>query len=78
MTTMNILDRSIYEDAFVYLYQYTQGSISEQEYDIYLELLDNMMEEIQGPPKKAPELLIYLDGSFDHIMNNIKKRRSQL
>ena len=70
----NILDRSIYEDAlFTYINTLT-GSISEQEYNIYLELLDNMMEEIQGLPKKAPDLLIYLDGSFDHIMNNIKKR----
>ena len=70
----NILDRSIYEDAlFTYINTLT-GSISEQEYNIYLELLDNMMEEIQKKKKKAPDLLIYLDGSFDHIMNNIKKR----
>ena len=31
------------------------------------------MEEIDGLPKKSPDLLIYLEGSFDHIMNNIKK-----
>lgn len=68
----NILDRSIYEDALFTYINTLKGSISEQEYDIYLELLDNMMEEIQGLPKKAPDLLIYLDGSFDHIMNNIK------
>ena len=30
------------------------------------------MEEIDGLPKKSPDLLIYLEGSFDHIMNNIK------
>jgi len=70
----NILDRSIYEDALFTYINTLKGSISEQEYNIYLELLDNMMEEIQGLPKKAPDLLIYLDGSFDHIMNNIKKR----
>ncbi|MFN8650247.1 deoxynucleoside kinase, partial [Streptococcus sp.] len=51
-----------------------QGSISQEEYAIYLELLDNMMEEIDALPKKAPDLLIYLDGSFESIMANIKKR----
>ena len=47
----NILDRSIYEDALFTYINTLKGSISEQEYDIYLELLDNMMEEIQGLPK---------------------------
>lgn len=70
----NVLDRSIYEDALFTYINTLQGSISQQEYQIYLELLDNMMEEIKGLPKKAPDLLIYLDGSFDHILNNIKKR----
>ncbi|MFN8649233.1 deoxynucleoside kinase, partial [Streptococcus sp.] len=51
-----------------------QGSISQEEYAIYLELLDNMMEEIDALPKKAPDLLIYLDGSFETIMDNIQKR----
>lgn len=70
----NVLDRSIYEDALFTYINTLQGSISDQEYNIYLELLDNMMEEIDGLPKKAPDLLIYLEGSFDHIMYNIKKR----
>lgn len=73
-TDNNVLDRSIYEDALFTYINTLQGSISEQEYKIYLELLDNMMEEIDGLPKKSPDLLIYLEGSFDHIMNNIKKR----
>lgn len=70
----NVLDRSIYEDALFTYINTLQGSISDQEYHIYLDLLDNMMEEIDGLPKKAPDLLIYLEGSFDHIMSNIKKR----
>ena len=73
-TDNNVLERSIYEDALFTYINTLQGSISEQEYKIYLELLDNMMEEIDGLPKKSPDLLIYLEGSFDHIMNNIKKR----
>ncbi|WP_164683603.1 deoxynucleoside kinase [Streptococcus hyointestinalis] len=70
----NVLDRSIYEDALFTFINTLQGSISTQEYGIYLELLDNMMEELDGMPKKAPDLLIYLDASFEHIMSNIKKR----
>ena len=70
----NILDRSIYEDALFTYINTLQGSISQEEYAIYLELLDNMMEEIDALPKKAPDLLIYLDGSFESIMANIKKR----
>ncbi len=70
----NILDRSIYEDALFTYINTLQGSISQEEYAIYLELLDNMMEEIDSLPKKAPDLLVYLDGSFDTIMVNIEKR----
>lgn len=70
----NVLDRSIYEDALFTYINSLEGNISQEEYEIYLDLLDNMMEELDGMPKKAPDLLVYLDGSFDHIMKNIKKR----
>ncbi|MFS1663112.1 deoxynucleoside kinase [Streptococcus sp. zg-JUN1979] len=70
----NVLDRSIYEDALFTYINMLQGSISKEEYHIYLDLLDNMMEEMSALPKKAPDLLIYLDGSFEHILANIKKR----
>ncbi|MGZ7230871.1 deoxynucleoside kinase, partial [Streptococcus pyogenes] len=67
----NILDRSIYEDALFTYINMLQGSISQEEYAIYLELLYNMMEEIEALPKKAPDLLIYLDASFETIIDNI-------
>ncbi|MGT2846721.1 deoxynucleoside kinase [Streptococcus massiliensis] len=70
----NVLDRSIYEDALFTYINTLKGSISQEEYDIYLDLLDNMMEEIASLPKKAPDLLVYLDGSFEHILENIQKR----
>lgn len=70
----NVLDRSIYEDALFTKINTINGNISEAEFGIYLELLDNMMEEIEGLPKKAPDLLIFLDGSFEHILENIEKR----
>ena len=70
----NILDRSIYEDWYFSKVNKDLGRISELEFSIYESLLNNMMEEIQGMPKKSPDLMIYLQGSFDTIINRIKKR----
>lgn len=70
----NVLDRSIYEDALFTRVNHLQGNISQEEMDIYNDLLANMMEELEGKPKKAPDLLIYLDGSFETILNHIRKR----
>lgn len=70
----NVLDRSIYEDALFTKINNEQGNIKDEEMGIYLSLLDNMMEEIKGMPKKAPDLLVYLGGSFEKHMEHIKKR----
>lgn len=70
----NVLDRSIYEDALFTRVNHLQGNISQEEMDIYNGLLANMMEELEGMPKKAPDLLIYLDGSFETILDHIRKR----
>lgn len=70
----NVLDRSIYEDALFTRVNVEQGNIAEQNFEIYLNLLENMMDELKGMPKKAPDLLIYLDGSFETILAHIKKR----
>lgn len=70
----NVLDRSIYEDWYFAKVNKDLGRISELEFSIYESLLNNMMEEIQGIPKKSPDLMIYLQGSFDTIINRIKKR----
>lgn len=70
----NVLDRSIYEDALFTKINVEQGSISPEEYDVYMDLLDNMMEELDGMPQKAPDLLIYLDRPLESIMSNIISR----
>lgn len=70
----NVLDRSIYEDALFTRVNHLQGNISQEEMDIYNDLLANMMEELEGMPRKAPDLLIYLDGSFETILDHIRKR----
>jgi len=70
----NVLDRSIYEDALFTYINYKQGNMDKAEMDLYTNLLDNMMEELDGMPKKGPDLLIYLRGSLDTHLNRIKKR----
>ncbi|WP_208559424.1 deoxynucleoside kinase [Marinilactibacillus kalidii] len=70
----NVLDRSIYEDALFTKINYEEGNMSEAEMVLYTDLLDNMMEELQDIPKKAPDLLIYLRGSLDKHLERIQKR----
>ena len=70
----NILDRSIYEDWYFCKVNYDIGRISELEFKIYEELLENMMEELDELPKKAPDLMVYLHGSFEEIVRRIGTR----
>lgn len=70
----NILDRSIYEDWYFAKKNMELGRISELEMEIYEKLLHNMMEELKGMPKKSPDLMIYLKGSFETVINRIKLR----
>ena len=70
----NVLDRSIYEDQLFAKVNRDLGRISDLEYQIYCNLLYNMMEELKELPKKSPDLMIYLRGSFETILNRIKKR----
>lgn len=70
----NILDRSIYEDLYFCRVNRDLGRISELEFSIYSGLLENMLEELDELPKKAPDLLIYLRGSFETILSRIAGR----
>ena len=70
----NVLDRSIYEDQYFAKINKDLGRISDLEYELYTELLNNMLEELQELPKKAPDLMIYLTGSFETILKRIKLR----
>ena len=70
----NVLDRSIYEDWYFTKVNHQLGRISELEFKIYEELLNNMMEELEELPKKAPDLMVYLHGSFEEIVRRIGTR----
>ena len=70
----NVLDRSIYEDWYFTKVNHELGRISALEFKIYEELLNNMMEELEELPKKAPDLMVYLHGSFEEIVRRIGTR----
>lgn len=70
----NVLDRSIYEDFYFAKVNKDLGRISDLEFEIYENLLNNMMEELDELPKKSPDLLIYLKSSFETVLNRIKLR----
>lgn len=70
----NILDRSIFEDELFLTLNYKNGNVTETELEIYKELLGNMLEELEGMPKKRPDLLIYIDVSFERMLERIEKR----
>ena len=70
----NVLDRSIYEDWYFAKKNMELGRISELEMQVYENLLHNMMEELEELPKKAPDLMVYLKGSFETVIERIMKR----
>lgn len=71
---MNVLDRSLYEDELFCLLNYEDGNMSREELDCYRGLLANMLEELNSLEKKAPDLFIYLRGSFATVLHRMKLR----
>jgi deoxyadenosine/deoxycytidine kinase len=71
----NVLDRSIYEDALFFHMNADMGRATQQEVKVYDELLANMMQELPyAAAKKAPDLLIHIDISYDTMIKRIEKR----
>jgi deoxyadenosine/deoxycytidine kinase len=70
----NVLDRSIYEDWYFAKVNKDLGRISDLEFTIYENLANNMMDELAELPKKAPDLMVYLKGSFETVLHRIALR----
>ncbi|PCR99447.1 deoxynucleoside kinase [Lactococcus fujiensis JCM 16395] len=70
----NVLDRSIFEDELFLTLNYKNGNVTKTELDIYKDLLANMLEELEGMPKKRPDLLVYIDVSFETMLSRIAQR----
>ena len=65
----SIMDRSIYGDVIFARMLYENGEMSNEEFNLYIELFENMIQHCH-PPK----LMIYLECSVDLAMKRIKKR----
>lgn len=70
----SIIDRSIFEDWYFAKINHDLGRISDTEFSIYEKLLNNMMNEIDELPQKAPDLMVYMRASFDTVLDRIGKR----
>ncbi len=64
-----LMDRSIYGDIIFSKMLCVDGEMSEEEYDVYEELLETMLKLVS-----RPKLMIYLKSSVDSAMDKIKKR----
>ena len=67
---MIIQDRTLHEGVFVFTANnYSQGNMSDRDYETYMELYEIMMDKV-----KLPDLMIYLKASVPHLVENIQKR----
>lgn len=64
-----VMDRSIYGDVIFAKMLMEDEDMTPEEFDVYEELLHNMLEHI-----KRPRLMIYLENSVDKAMEKIKRR----
>ncbi|WP_273837325.1 deoxynucleoside kinase [Guptibacillus sedimenti] len=67
-----VQDRSIYEDTGIFAkMHYEKGTMSTVDYDTYTNLFQSM---VMTPFFPHPDLMIYLEGSFDDVVDRIKER----
>jgi deoxyadenosine/deoxycytidine kinase len=65
-----IQDRSIFEGVYVFAANnYAMGNLSEKDFKTYMDLFDSMMMMVEWP-----DLMIYLQSSVPHLIENIQKR----
>ncbi|GEL78761.1 deoxynucleoside kinase [Tenuibacillus multivorans] len=67
-----VQDRSIYEDTGIFAKMHQEkGTMSEIDYQTYKNLFDAM---VMTPYFPHPDLLIYLEGSFDDVLERLRSR----
>lgn len=64
-----VMDRSIYGDVIFSKMLVEDGEMTKEEFDLYEELLHNMLEHVS-----KPKLMIYLETSVDSAIKKIQKR----
>ncbi len=67
-----VQDRSIYEDTGIFAKMlYEQGHMNEEDYQTYTQLFEAM---VMTPYFPHPDVLIYLEGSFEEIVSRVRER----
>jgi len=71
-----VQDRSIYEDTGIFAkMHYDNGTMSKTDYETYANLFDAM---VMTPYFPHPDLLIYLEGSLDEVIERIYNRGREM
>ncbi|ADU30200.1 deoxynucleoside kinase [Evansella cellulosilytica] len=71
-----VQDRSIYEDVGIFAkLQYDNGNMTDRDYETYRSLFEAM---VLSPYFPKPDVLIYIDGSLEDIINRIHERGRQM
>jgi len=67
-----VQDRSVYEDTGIFARMlYEKGNMSKTDYETYTSLFEAM---VMTPYFPHPDVLIYLEGSFEDVVSRIKER----
>lgn len=70
----SIEDRTLEGDKIFAKVNYLQGTMNKDQLDVYNNLSEVMLEEIEGMPRKTYDLIIFLDTDIDDMINKIKLR----
>ncbi|RLL41720.1 deoxynucleoside kinase [Oceanobacillus piezotolerans] len=71
-----VQDRSIYEDTGIFAkMHYENGNMSKTDYETYSNLFEAM---VMTPYFPHPDLLIYLEGSLDDVLERVKVRGREM
>ncbi|HLS36162.1 MAG TPA: deoxynucleoside kinase [Bacillota bacterium] len=71
-----VQDRSIYEDTGIFArMHYEKGTMSKTDYETYTGLFEAM---VMTPYFPHPDILVYLEGTLDEVLERIEKRGRQI
>ena len=70
----SILDRSIYGDRVFVDLLVKRGEMEQVEANVYYDLLETMLEELEYIPSKTPDLMAYIDLPLDLELERIQSR----
>jgi deoxyadenosine/deoxycytidine kinase len=71
-----VQDRSIYEDVGIFAkMQHDNGNMTKRDFDTYHSLFDAM---VMSPYFPKPDVLIYIDGDLDKILERVGRRGRQM